>query len=461
MNPIPSSSQLTWSQRVIRFIIFKLVRLFYPRLEVQGIENVPVNRPIIFVLNHPNGLLDPLVLMVGLKQRVAFLAKSTLFGNPVGRTLCETFGALPIYRQKDDGLAGGPQGDARERNEAIFARCRAILQEGRTMALFPEGTTHSGTQLLQLRTGAARIALSAEDEVDWTAGVQIVPVGLWYQNKTSFRSSVLLVVGEPFDLSTYADSYATDERHTVQKVTEHIAAELDKVVLQAENAELLAAMPVLATWTAPDEANLSQQHEWTSKLLSAYQHLQHTDPARLASIAEQAWDYANTLQTLGIDNPWALESPIIKPWRVARMIVRLIITFPLALAGYILSYLPYRLAGPIATYGVGPYDTQISLIKLILGSIFVLVGWILEAVAIGLWLGRLWGLLLFVVAPSLAYIALRWGEDWRQLCQLVSSRWLRWRRGELIQSLTAQRQALAQQVMEVVQNPRLGSLYPS
>jgi len=450
MNPTPSSSPLTWPQRVIRFIIFKLVRLFYPRLEVQGIENVPANRPIIFVLNHPNGLLDPLVLMVGLKQRVAFLAKSTLFGNPVGKTLCEAFGALPIYRRKDDGLAGGPQGDAKERNEVIFARCRAMLQEGRAMALFPEGTTHSGTQLLQLRTGAARIALSAEDEVDWTAGVQIVPVGLWYQNKTSFRSSVLLVVGESFDLSTYADSYATDEHHTVQKVTEHIAAELDKVVLQAENAELLAAIPVLAAWTTPDGTSLSQQHEWTSKLLSAYQHLQRTDPARLESIAQQAWAYAKTLQTLGIDDPWTLELAAVKPWRLARMILRLIVTFPLALTGFVLSYLPYRLAGPIATYGVGPYDTQISLIKLILGSIFVLVGWILEAVAFGWWLGPLWGLLLFMVAPLLAYLALRWGEDWRQLRQLVSSSWLRWRRGELVQSLATQRQTLAQRVMEAV-----------
>ncbi len=451
MNPASSSSRLTWSQQIIRFIIFSLVRLFYPRIEVQGIENVPANSPVIFVLNHPNGLLDPMVLMVGLKQRVAFLAKSTLFGNPVGKTLCEAFGAMPIYRRKDDGLAGGAQGDASERNEAIFARCRALLQEGGAMALFPEGTTHSGAQLLQLRTGAARIALSAEDEVDWTAGVLVVPVGLWYQKKASFRSSVLLVMGEAFDLLDYADSYAMNERHTVQKVTELIADRLDKVVLQAENAELLAAIPVLATWIAPNGTTLTQQHEWTSKLLSAYQHLQHIDPARLESIAQQAWDYAKTLQTLGIDNPWTLELAAVRPWRLARMILRLIVTFPLALAGFMLSYLPYRLAGPIATYGVGPYDTQISLIKLILGSIFVLVGWILEAVAFGLWLGPLWGLSLFIAAPPLAYIALRWGEDWRHLHQLISSSWLRWRRGKLVQSLTAQRQTLAQQVMNVVQ----------
>ena len=82
MNPTP---QLTWSQRLIRFIIFTLVRLFYPRIEVQDIENVPTSGPAIYVLNHPNSLFDPMVLMLGLKRPVAFLAKSTLFGNPIGK----------------------------------------------------------------------------------------------------------------------------------------------------------------------------------------------------------------------------------------------------------------------------------------------------------------------------------------------------------------------------------------
>ena len=107
-----------------------------------------------------------------------------------------------------------------------------------------------------------------------------------------------------------------------------------------------------------------------------------------------------------------------------------------------MSYIPYRLAGPIATYAVGPHDTQTSTLKLILGSVFVLVGWIIEAVVVGQVFGGGWGVLLFVVAPPLAYVALRWGEDWRNLRELVSSRWLRFRRGELVQSLMTQRQIL-------------------
>ena len=115
--------------RLIRFLILRLVELFYPRIEVDGRENLPPG-PLLFVSNHPNGLLDALVLMVGLRRHVAFLAKSTFFANPVGRWLMQAFGALPVYRQRDEGLEGGGQGDRANRNEATFARCRALLRGG-------------------------------------------------------------------------------------------------------------------------------------------------------------------------------------------------------------------------------------------------------------------------------------------------------------------------------------------
>jgi 1-acyl-sn-glycerol-3-phosphate acyltransferase len=440
-------------QKVIRFVVFNLIRFFYPKLEVRGREKIPARGPIIFILNHPNGLMDPILLMAGLGRPVAFLAKSTLFGNPVGKTFCETFGALPIYRSQDEGLPGGDRGDAAVRNEATFARCRRLLGQGGAMALFPEGTTHSGSQLLQLRTGAARIALSAEAEMNWQAGVQIVPVGLWYESKIHFRTAVLLVVGEPFTLTAYAEAYATDPYQAVKDVTRHLEAGLAGVVLQAENAELLAAIPVLAAWTAPNgaPANLPQQHEWSSKLLATYHYLQGHDPEQLEQIAQQAWAYARRLRSLGISDPWTLEQPLANPFKILADLLLLLLTFPLALLGLLLSYGPYRLAGPVATWLIGKYDTQVSTFKLIGGSLFVLLGWLIEASILGSWLGWGWGLLLVAVAPPLSYLALRWGERRHRLSLSLAGNRLRLRQGELSQALLEQRQALVRRVLQAVQ----------
>ena len=62
--------------RLVHLAILKLIQLFYPRIEVHGRENLPTQGPVIFVLNHPNSLLDALVLIAGLGRHVSFLAKS-------------------------------------------------------------------------------------------------------------------------------------------------------------------------------------------------------------------------------------------------------------------------------------------------------------------------------------------------------------------------------------------------
>lgn len=439
--------------RLFRYFVFALGELFYPRIEMVGRERLPAEGPTIFVMNHPNGLIDPLILMITLQRPVSFLAKSTLFAFPGSRGMFESFGALPVYRRKDEGQAGGPHGDIVERNEATFARCRVLLRQGQAVALFPEGTTHSGSELLPLRTGSARIALSAEAETGWTLGLQIVPVALWYQNKTRFRSGVLQVVGEPFDLRAYAADYAGNEHKTVRLVTKHIQDRLDQVVLQAENAELLAAIPVVAAWVAPagEALDLPRQHAWSARLLAAYEHLQQTDPDRLETIARRARRYADLLGALGIRNPWTLELSPVNPWHLARLALLLAVSAPLALAGFILTYLPYRLAGLLANAILHRYDTQISTGKLIAGSILVLLGWIVAAVFAARWLGGGGGLLLFLAAPILAYIALRWSEGWRQLYEIGAGNWLRLQHGHLVELLIARRRSLAKEVLDAVE----------
>jgi hypothetical protein len=263
----------------------------------------------------------------------------------------------------------------------------------------------------------------------------------------------LLVVGPAFDLSDYVHEAVEHEQQVVKTLTRRIEESLHRVVLQAENADLLAALPLVATWVAPagQALALAEQHEWTACLLAAYERLQQHNPARLAQIAQAAQQYASALQTLGIKNPWALELPPAHPRRVRYLALMLLLTWPLALVGFLMSYLPYRLARPLALYLTGRDETQAGTFKLIGGALLILLAWIIEAILCGQWLGFGGGLGLFLLAPFLGYVALRWGENRAELQELVVSKRLRLRHQPLVQSLAAQRQALAQAILEAVQ----------
>src|SRR4029453_16857511 len=117
------------------------------------------------------------------------------------------------------------------RNEQSFARCRQELAADAWLALFPEGTSHSEPQLRPLKTGAARIALSAAagqgNGAPEPVPVQVVPVGLAYEAKAIFRSAVLVLVGRPLEVASHVAGFRRDERAAVETFTAEIRQGLD------------------------------------------------------------------------------------------------------------------------------------------------------------------------------------------------------------------------------------------
>ena len=70
--------------RTLATAVSRLVlRVFYRNVEAAGLDRVPAAGPTILVLNHPNGLMDPLLLLCLSPRPVSFLAKSPLFTMPV------------------------------------------------------------------------------------------------------------------------------------------------------------------------------------------------------------------------------------------------------------------------------------------------------------------------------------------------------------------------------------------
>jgi 1-acyl-sn-glycerol-3-phosphate acyltransferase len=438
----------------VRWLAEALVRLYYPVRVVEDADRIPIGRPVVFVLNHPNGLLDPIVLGVSTGRAARFLAKSTLFGNPFGRLAMDAFGSIPVYRAKESGARAGDV----TRNDETFARCRETLARGGALALFPEGVSHSDPQLKPLKTGAARIALSAEREVserdpsgNTRLGAVVVPVGLFYERKARFRSRVLLAVGAPIETGVLLPRYLADERATVDALTDEIKERLDAVVLQAESRELLAGIARVASWTTERrprderEDDLAAEHRRARELGAAYERLRARDPARVDAVAAEARDYARTLRHMGVRDPWGLEIELIAPGRLLAAVAKVAIALPFAIVGAVLGWPAYRLAGVVAVHGTKD-DDLLGTVKLIAGAAFLLVAWIAEAAVVGAMLGAPAGVAVFVGAIVTGYVALRFEELARDTAEALRHLWLRAFHFDTARRLGDRRRALAEAV---------------
>lgn len=192
-----------------RAIIAPLARLIY-RPKVEGRDKVPAEGPVIFASNHLS-FIDSVAIPVAAPRPVHFLAKSSYFegqgfSGAVKRTFFTSIGAIPVRRG-----AGQAALDALDQQ-------RQLLDEGLTVALYPEGTRSTDGRLYKGRTGVAFLALQT--------GAPVVPVGLIGTDKVmpkgaklpSMKERITVRFGDPIDVSVHgaansgkARRLATDE----------------------------------------------------------------------------------------------------------------------------------------------------------------------------------------------------------------------------------------------------------
>lgn len=372
---------------LIRAWALGLVRLFYPWRSVRGLEHLPAEGPVLIVANHPNGLVDPLLVRVAVGRAVSFLGKSTFWDNPVSKLAMDAFGALPVYRAHEADTA---------RNEATFAACHALLRRGGWLALFPEGKSHDETTLQPLKTGAARIALGAG------VPVRIVPVGLIYDDKATFRSAVSLVIGRPLEVGPGLPS----DRAAVEALTGRIDDALGDVVLEADDATLWRAFLVVASWTGA--TTLADRERRARALAEAWRRLFTADPAAAETVVAEVRRFQANLGALGVRDPFAVEAAL--PTATAAGLAFAALLAPFALAGAVLAWVPYRLVRPLSVKLAAGHADVVGTIKLLLGFVVLFPVWLLWIAVAAAWGGPLAALGMTVAAPVCGLAALRFDE---------------------------------------------------
>ena len=364
------------------------LRIFFRRIEIEGWERVPRVAPVVFAVNHPNGLVDPLFVLSYAGRPVSFLAKAPLFRYPFIGWFVRKLETIPVYR-KQDHTSGS--------NEETFGKSREVLRRGGSIAIFPEGTTHDDPRLRELKTGAARIALGAG-----VGEVFVVPTGIYYTAKHVFRSAALVVFGAPLRVASTGET----DPEEVDALTMAIDAGLDAVTVQADSH---AALDLIARAedivTANDEQPLAAELELRRRFVEGYHHLRARDPGRLERLEQAIAQFEAELRSARID-VYAL-----RPRISGKRLLRVVVLLPLALLGATVSYPTYRLIGILATRFAKGEGAVTATIKFLAALALYPLTYLAIAIAVGMRWGWIAGVLTGLALPFVGYVALRVFED--------------------------------------------------
>jgi 1-acyl-sn-glycerol-3-phosphate acyltransferase len=428
------------SRLALRVALWALDRFY----EIGRIGRTIPDGPVLVIANHPNSLMDGLVVLRIAGRRIRPLGKAPLFQQPLIGHVLDGLGALPIYRPQD--FPGETH-----RNEKTFGAAVRALRRGEAVLVFPEGLSHSGVQLARMKTGAARIAFAAEEVADWQLGLRIVPVGLTYHRKHAFRGRVAAAVGRSFEVRGWRELRIRDEWRAVESLTGAMREALEKVTLNLpteEDRSLIETAEALYAaekgWSqARSPQRLAPRLTRLQRFAEALAWLYVERPDDYEELRSAVSEYRQRLRRLGVrEGELPQRFPLLGVIRYA--LVQTLVLFvglPLAALGTLFWYPPYQ-APRLAVHVSSPDYEAVATVKLAAALVafpIVYAVWLAAA----WWVAGLWALAAAAVTlPALGVAALHWRDRWSRVKEDVRIFWNVVRQKTQRDELIRERQAL-------------------
>lgn len=383
------------SPRSYRFFVAlwrTLARVYFRRIEVTGLENVPATGGGIVVSWHPNAIVDGCLIFTHFPRPIVFGARHGLFEWPLLGSLMRAIGTVPIYRKQD---LGDQNEDARrEANRRSLDELAKAVAHGRFASLFPEGVSHDEPYPMELKTGAARLYYRALELTPKEAPLPVIlPVGLHYDAKRLFGSNALVAFHSPVENPPPPGTSAIEQRAQCRKLTAELGRVLHDVVYATESWELHHALhrtrKILRAERAHRAGRRSARPDMKEKILhfsriwAGYNQRKKTHPRETRELQDRVFAYDADLRALGLDDHELDSDSFFGSLRLAAsllaqaLLVYLVLP-PLLLIGFVANLPAGAAVFAISKWGAKAEKDEASL-KMLVGAIAFPLTWLAVA----------------------------------------------------------------------------------
>lgn len=192
--------------------------LFFDKIKIHGLQNIPKNDPVLFLPNHQNALIDALMIVTNNPLKTHFVARADVFKNQTIKKLLSLIYMRPIYRMRDGR-------SSLKLNEEIFDWCSQVLLKNDALVIFPEGNHSLLRKVRPLSKGFTRVVygtLAKNPDLN----LKIIPVGLNYTHHKKKGGDVSVYYGAPIGAKKYL---SLEERQRITQLKEAVSASLKKL----------------------------------------------------------------------------------------------------------------------------------------------------------------------------------------------------------------------------------------
>lgn len=458
-----------------------VLRVFFRKMEVTGIENVPEEGGGLVISWHPNALVDAALILIFFPRKIVFGARHGLFGWPLLGRLMRALGTVPVYRQQD--FPGDDDDARRAANQKSLDALADAVAGGAFCALFPEGDSHDEPAPTELKTGAARLYYRATELTAADAPPPVIlPIGLHYDKKRVLGSNALVAIHPPLELSSELSeppppdaSYDT-KRARFRELTDELETTLHEVVHATESWErhhalhrvrkLMRAERAHRAGASLKRPDMKERVLAFSRLVAGYNERARTHPQEVEDLFDRVREYDEDLRELGM-NDHELDAPprLASPWLAAILLFQAVLVYlllpPILILGYVANLPAALVVWAVAKSAARQHKDEASL-KLVAGVIAFPLAWLVVAVLVAVGNRALQiiypdipgaplvtGLIAFCLSATGAFVALNYQRYARQTLRSIKVRLTRLRRKQTLARLREERAELHDAFVEL------------
>ncbi|HVY74553.1 MAG TPA: 1-acyl-sn-glycerol-3-phosphate acyltransferase [Puia sp.] len=209
---------------LLRIYVWLGLKIYCPYLRLNRQDRLAEKGPLILAANHPNAILDAMIIGTLFREPIYFLSRGDVFSHPLISKVLSSLRLIPVYR-----LSEGKE--YLRLNAKSFDRCDHEISKGAIVLIFAEGSCEHQWKLRPLKKGTARVALKAMFGEAPASGLRVLPVGLNYSSFDGPGKTVLVEFGSMISVADMGQE--KPEAALMPEFNKLLTARLQACVLQS------------------------------------------------------------------------------------------------------------------------------------------------------------------------------------------------------------------------------------